>query len=402
MSDAQTPRPAAGTDSGAGTHTVAAEGAATEEAPVEATAAANAPSAQAAGGRSFLPRSTLLRHLLLLLLGAVAAVIILELTSPFTNSQLAQLSYFAIAAGGLTVLTGLNGQISLGHGALMAVGAYTTALFLQADEPLPLPLIMLVSVVTTTLVGALVGVAAARLHGPYLAGATLALAVGLPGIAIYFHGTLGGEQGLRVRAPRPPEAFDTFIGWVSGNSPSGTKWLAYVGAICLLITFFLLANLVRSRIGRTWRAVRDQEVAAELAGINLGAWRVLAFVVSAAAAGLAGAVLALVVRLAAPGGFTLVLSLSLLTAIVLGGLGSLVGALLGSALLVFLPPFVTDLGADFGLNNTEAAQLAPFVYGVVLIVAMIFAPAGFVGTVRMRWLTARAKRAAAARASTGG
>jgi branched-chain amino acid transport system permease protein len=124
---------------------------------------------------------------------------------------------------------------------------------------------------------------------------------------------------------------------------------------------------------------------------------VLAFVVSAACAGLGGAVLALVVRLAAPSGFTLVLSLALLTAIVIGGLGSLLGALLGSALLVFLPPFVTNLGGDFGLNQTEAAQLAPFVYGVVLIVVMIFAPAGFVGTIRLRWMTARAKRAVAAR-----
>jgi branched-chain amino acid transport system permease protein len=389
MSEPQNTRPAPG----------AAAGAATEEAPVVSTAAANAPSAQAAGRRSWLPKSTLLRHLVILLLCAVGAVILLEITSPFQNSQLATLSYYAIAAGGLTVLTGLNGQISLGHGALMAVGAYTTALFLQEREAaLPLPLILLVAAVIATAVGALVGVAAARLHGPYLAGATLALAVGLPGLALYFDSVLGGEQGLRVRAPQAPDAFDSFIGFVSGNSPTNTKWLAYVGTICLLLTYFLLANLVRSRIGRTWRAVRDQEVAAELAGINLGAWRVLAFVVSAAAAGLAGGVLALVVRLAAPSGFTLVLSLSLLTAIVLGGLGSLLGALLGSALLVFLPPFVTNLGNDFGLDNTEAAQLAPFVYGVVLIVAMIFAPAGFVGTVRLRWLTARAKRAAAARA----
>jgi branched-chain amino acid transport system permease protein len=88
-----------------------------------------------------------------------------------------------------------------------------------------------------------------------------------------------------------------------------------------------------------------------------------------------------------------VLSLALLTAIVIGGLGSLFGVLLGSALLVFLPPFVTDLGADLGLDNTEAAQLAPFVYGVVLVVAMIFAPAGLVGTVRQRWLSTRARRA---------
>jgi branched-chain amino acid transport system permease protein len=333
---------------------------------------------------------------------AVGAVILLEITDPFTNSQLASVTYYAIAAGGLTVLTGLNGQISLGHGALMAVGAYTTALFLGADEPLPLPVILVVSVVIATAVGALVGVAAARLHGPYLAGATLGLAVGLPGLALYFRDTLGGEQGLRVRAPQPPDMFKDFIGAISGNAPSGTKWLAYLGTICLLITFFVLANLARSRIGRTWRAVRDQDVAAELAGINLGAWRVLAFVISAACAGLGGAVLALVVRLAAPSAFTLVLSLALLTAIVIGGLGSLLGALLGSALLVFLPPFVTDLGGNFGLNNTEAAQLAPFVYGVVLVLAMIFAPAGFVGTIRLRWLTYRAKRAAAARTVSGG
>jgi branched-chain amino acid transport system permease protein len=339
-----------------------------------------------------------------LIVCAVGAVILLETTSPFRNSQLATLTYYAIAAGGLTVLTGLNGQISLGHGELMAVGAYTTALFLEdSDTALPLPLILLASVVVATAVGAVVGVAAARLHGPYLAGATLALAVGLPGLALYFDSVLGGEQGLRVRAPQAPQVFDDFIDFVSGNSPTNTKWLAYVGAICLLITYFLLANLVRSRFGRTWRAVRDQDVAAELAGINLGVWRVLAFSVSAAAAGLAGGVLALVVRLAAPSGFTLVLSLSLLTAIVLGGLGSLFGALLGSALLVFLPPFVTDLGTDWGLDNTEAAQLAPLVYGVVLIVAMIFAPAGFIGTLRLRWLTFRAKRrTAAARASSEG
>ncbi|WP_347059078.1 branched-chain amino acid ABC transporter permease [Blastococcus sp. HT6-30] len=390
MSDLQSPASTPGT-----------AGKASSEAPVKATAGGDAPSAPAEAGRSFLPGSTLLRHLLVLAVCAVLAVVILEITSPFQNSQLATLTYYAIAAGGLTVLTGMNGQISLGHGALMAAGAYTTALFLDAEEPLPLPVILLAAVVVATAIGALVGVAAARLHGPYLAGATLALAVGLPGLAIYFHDIFGGEQGMRVRAPQAPEWFDGFIAAVSGNAASSTKWLAYVGAICLLITYFFLANLIRSRIGRTWRAVRDQEVAAELAGVNLGAWRVLAFVVSAAAAGLAGGVLAIVVRLAAPSGFTLVLSIALLTAIVIGGLGSLIGALLGSALLVFLPPFVTDLGVDFGLNQTEAAQLAPFVYGVVLIVVMIAAPAGFVGTIRLRWMTRKAKRAMAQAGADG-
>lgn len=359
-------------------------------------ATAGAPASTAGRARrSWLPQSTLLRHLVAVVVCAVGAVVLLEVTDPFRNSQLATLSYYAIAAGGLTVLTGLNGQISLGHGALMAVGAYTTALFLAAGEPLPLPVIFVAAIVVTTLVGAVVGVAAARLHGPYLAGATLALAVGLPGLANQFSDTLGGEQGLRVRSPRPPDWFVEAIRFLSGNPATTTKWLAYIGAAALIITYFLLANLGRSRIGRTWRAVRDQDVAAELAGIRLGSWRVLAFVVSAACAGLAGGVLAIVVRLAAPSAFTLVLSLSLLTAIVLGGLGSLLGALIGSALLVFLPQLTTDLGASAGLDNTEAAQLAPFVYGVVLVVAMIFAPAGFVGTIRLRWLAGRARRSAA-------
>jgi branched-chain amino acid transport system permease protein len=364
-----------------------------ELAPQAVEIGTGAPSIFARLGR-VLPRQTLLRHFLLLVLFAVLSVLLLESTDEFTNSQLGQVAFYAIAAGGLTVLTGLNGQISLGHGALMAIGAYITALFLSPDveNPLPLPLILLIATLGTAVVGVIVGIAAARLHGPYLAGATLALAVGLPGLALYFKDTLGGEQGLRVRPPLPPPFFQTAIQNLSGNFGSSTKWLAYIGVACLLITFFLLANLNRSRVGRTWRAVRDQEVAAELAGINLGVWRVVAFVVSAACAGLAGAVLACVLRLAAPGAFTLVLSLSLLTAIVIGGLGSLFGALIGSAILVFLPPYFTDLGSGLGLNATQSAQLAPFIYGLVLVVAMIFAPAGIVGTVRLQWGRLRARR----------
>jgi branched-chain amino acid transport system permease protein len=119
---------------------------------------------------------------------------------------------------------------------------------------------------------------------------------------------------------------------------------------------------------------------------------VIAFVVSAACAGLAGAVLAIVVRLAAPAGFTIVLSLSLLTAIVIGGLGSYTGALLGSALLVFLTPTVTDLGTAIGLDSTQAAEVAPFVYGVVLVLVMLLAPAGAVGAIRKLWHRTRGNR----------
>ncbi|WP_369255551.1 branched-chain amino acid ABC transporter permease [Geodermatophilus amargosae] len=370
-------------------------GAATSDAPTTATAASNASSAQATGGRTFLPRNTLLRHLLVLLICAVGAVILLEVTDLGFNAQIGYVAFYAIAAGGLTLLTGLNGQISLGHGALMAVGAYTTALLLDADEPLPLIVIFLAAIALTAVVGAIVGVAAARLHGPYLAGATLALAVGLPGLTLFYSDLLGGEQGLTVSSPDRPDWFVEGIRALSGNSASGVKWIAYIAVACLLITYFLLANLMRSRVGRTWRAVRDQEVAAELAGINLGTWRVLAFLVSAAAAGLAGAVLALVVRLTAPTAFTIVLSLSLLTAIVIGGLGSLLGALIGSALLVFLPRTLRDAGESLNMDAAQAAEISYVVYGVILVLVMLFAPAGLVGSIRLAWMKQRARRAGA-------
>jgi branched-chain amino acid transport system permease protein len=328
-------------------------------------------------------QSTLVRHLVVAALGLVAVTAVLAGVSDFRSVQLAEMAYLGTAAGGLTVLTGLNGQISLGHGALMAFGAYTTALLLpDLDASTPLVLVVLASVLVTLVVGSLVGVAAARLHGPYLAGATLALAVAVPGIALYFKNRLGGEQGLPVVLPETPDwALDLGF-FITGTEPTRSKFVAYVAWLTLILTFFLLANLSRSRIGRRWRAVRDDEVAAELAGIDLGRARVSAFMVSAAAAGAAGAMLAISVRLAAPGSFTLTLSLTLLAAVVLGGLGSLTGALLGAALLTFLPQVVTDIGTDAGLDNIQAAELAPLVYGLVMVLVILLAPTGIAGTVR--------------------
>ncbi|WP_435743336.1 branched-chain amino acid ABC transporter permease [Nocardioides sp. SYSU DS0663] len=339
--------------------------------------------------------SILGRHLLLALLGLVAVVVVLESASDFRNLQLASMAYLGIAAGGLTVLTGLNGQISLGHGALMAIGAYTAALLLDGrDASTPLPLVVLAAVAVTLLVGVAVGAAAARLHGPYLAGATLALAVAVPGIALYFKESLGGEQGLRVALPEIPTWVLDLSFFVTGQDLSRSRYVAYLAWITLIVTFVLLANLSRGRVGRRWRAVRDDEVAAELAGIHLGRARVSAFVVSAAAAGAAGAMMALTVRLAAPSGFTLTLSLTLLTAVVLGGLGSLGGALLGAALLTFLPQVVTDLGVDAGLSDIQAAELAPLVYGLVMVGVILLAPAGIVGTIRLALLRRRLRRRA--------
>jgi branched-chain amino acid transport system permease protein len=334
--------------------------------------------------------SVLGRHLLLALLGLLLVVVVLEASSEFRNAQLAAMAYLGIAAGGLTVLTGLNGQLSLGHGAFMAIGAYTTALFYQGETPLlPVAGVLLAAMLVAVLVGAVVGVAAARLHGPYIAGATLALAIAVPGLALFFGDTLGGEQGLTVRVPDIPVWLADALFFLTGNDPSTSKYVAYIGWLTLIVVFVLLANLSRSRVGRTWRAVRDDEVAAEIAGIDLGRARVLAFVVSAACAGLAGGVMALAVRLTAPSGFTLTLSLTLLTAIVLGGLGSLLGALIGAALLTFLPQVVTNVGLEAGLSNLQAAELAPLVYGLVMILVILLAPAGLVGTVRGWWRTRR-------------
>lgn len=323
------------------------------------------------------------RHLLFALAALVVIVLVLESTGPFLNAQFTAMAYFAIAAGGLTVLTGLNGQLSLGHGALMAVGAYTTALLLGSPEnSLPLLVILLLAVVVTLVVGAVVGVAAARLHGPYLAGATLALAVAVPGIPLFFSESLGGEQGLPVRTPEIPGWLADAAYFVTGQDLTQIRYLAYLSWIAVILVFVLLANLSRSRVGRNWQAVRDNDVAAELAGIDLGRARVQAFVVSAGCAGLAGALMALSARLAAPSGFALTLSLLLVSAVVLGGLGSLTGALVGAAMLTFLPPLVTGAGTDLGLTDVQAAQLAPLIYGVVTVLIVLLAPAGVAGGLR--------------------
>jgi branched-chain amino acid transport system permease protein len=342
------------------------------------------------------PGSTLLRHALLMVLAFVGIVVLVETLDPFRVSQLAAMAYYVPAVAGLTVLTGINGQISLGHGGLMAVAGYTTAVVLEEREGLPFTVVLLLAVLVTALVGLVVGTAAARLHGPYLAGATLAFAVGLPGLALYFEDRLGGEQGLRVSPPEVPEWFDDAMFFLTGADLTSTKYLAYLGWILALVVLFLLSNLLHSRYGRMWRAVRDDEVAAELAGIALGRARVLAFVVSSVCAGVSGCLLAIVTRLVAPTSFTVTLSIFLLVAIVIGGLGSLVGALIGSAILVFLVPFVTDRGLDAGLSSAQAANFAPLVFGIFLVVVMLAAPQGLVGTVRTRWLTSRARRRAGA------
>jgi branched-chain amino acid transport system permease protein len=316
---------------------------------------------------------TLLRHLALtIVIGAVLLVVSLALT-PFNNLRLASVAYYFIALAGLTLLTGLNGQISLGHGALMAIGAYTVAILVGRDGWALVPALV-AATAAAALIGVVLGVVAARLRGPYLAGATLAFAVGLPGLADRYPHAFGGENGLIISPPKPPAGL--------GSDFPLERWEAWIACIAALLVFLALSNLKRSRVGRVLRAVRDDEVAAQLAGLNVARTQVTAFIVSAACAGLAGGALAVVTQLAAPGAFGLALSLSLLTGIVLGGLGSLPGALWGAIALVMLPAWSDDLASHFSLSNDVQSNLPLALYGVVLMGVIVAAPEGIQGALR--------------------
>lgn len=320
-----------------------------------------------------LPQQTLARNLLLALAFGVILFVLSENFDSFTNLRLATVAYYFTALAGLTVLTGLNGQISLGHGALMAVGAYATVI-LQSRTGFPLGAALAAATAITALVGVAVGAAASRLRGPYLAGATLAFAIGLPGLADRYPHAFGGENGLNVAPPTPPASLGL-------NFPL-ERWEAWIACLCALLVFLILANLLRSRVGRAFRAVRDDEVAAQLSGLNVARTQVLAFVVSAACAGLAGGALVVVTQLAAPGAFQLALSLALLTGIVLGGLGSLTGALWGAIALVYLPQWSDDLAHSFSLSNDVQSNLPLALYGIVLIGVIVAAPQGIQGALR--------------------
>lgn len=338
-------------------------------------------------------RGTLINHALLAVLFIIAAgvaIYLLDSVNAFLVYQLSSVAYIAIAAAGLTVLTGLNGQLSLGHGALMAIGAYTTALLLKTYTDLNPALVMAAAVVVTAIGSIVVGAAAARLRGPYLAGATLGLAVGLPGVAVRFSGVFGGDAGLNVPALSSPDALSTVPQEV---------WMAWVWLVPVAITFVLLANLLRTRYGRDFRAIREDEVASALHGIRVARTQVVAFVLSGACAGLAGSLMAYTSSLAAPGSFPLTLSLELLAAIVIGGLGTLPGAAWGALVIVFVPDWMGTLHDVLKLPGPIRDQLPLALFGAVFIIAMLAFPHGIQGGLRRLWLLRATRRSRAAAAS---
>jgi len=417
---------------------------------------------------------------------------------PLYSSYLALIAMYATAMFGMTILVGLSGQVSLGNGALMAVGGYVFALTSMNWQTVPVfgwqwnaVWSMVFAGLGGILIGGVVGGLAARLKGPYLAGLTLGLAVGVPAIANRFPELLGGENGLMLTVPYPnggyaaaavvspdpagdlatgaatdpgldPNAvagddqyaeldlsgFDqgdgagteiapgdlisegdlltqddllteedllgagdlgtdgadpgvdvgTDLGTDLGADPttgvdSGLidgfdsgfiieRWQASMAIAVACLVAFAALNLIRGRQGRVWKAVRDDPIAAAVVGISPSGSKVSAFVISSLFAALAGAVFAQILSFIGPGAFGLGLSLSLLVGIVLGGRASLLGAILGALIIVWLPELVNGLSGGRGWPDQITNNAPNLLYGLLVVAVVLAAPGGITGTIR--------------------
>lgn len=276
----------------------------------------------------------------------------------FALYVLTTLALFVIAALGLNLLVGYTGQISLGHAAFLAIGAYAHVILYTAGAPLPVSL--LAGALSASGFGFLVGIPALRLKGPYLAIATLGFQVTVDQVLGRWDAVTGGRMGLGVPAP---EVFGIPLGDVR------TYCL-----LCLTVTIgvaIVVYNLTRSRIGRAFIAIRDNETAAEAMGVGLVRYKTLAFALSAFFTGLAGALYAQLFDRINPSNFTLIMSIELLVMVVVGGLASVLGSILGASLFVLLPHLLADF-RDF----------QTIIVGAILISVLLFEPMGLRG----RWL----------------
>jgi len=293
------------------------------------------------------------------------------LVSSYHTFQLTLVLVYAIALLGLNILTGYNGQISLGHGAFYAVGAYVAAILMDKFG-VPYWLTVPVAGVVCLAAGFLFGLPALRLEGLYLALATFGLGVSMPQLLKDKHleHWTGGVQGIVIIKPDPP----------FGLPINQDQWLYYFTLAVLLVMFTLGWNLLRGRVGRSLIAIRDQPVAAEAMGVNNALYKSLAFGVSAMYTGVAGALGAIAVQFVAPDSFNIFLSITFLIGIVIGGLASIPGAIYGAIFIQFVPNIADEI--------SKAAPWA--IYGVFMIGFMYVMPVGVAGAIRIFW--ARFKR----------
>jgi branched-chain amino acid transport system permease protein len=324
---------------------------------------------------------------------AALALLAGALAFPFAASgyhlyQGAQVLIFVIALLGLNLLTGFNGQISLGHGAFFALGGYGAAILI-VKLGLPYWLAIPIAGLVCFLAGFLFGFPALRFGGLYLALATFALAVATPQILSYkgLDAITGGSQGLTLTKPNAP----------LGLPLSSDQWLYLVCLLSAALLYRAARNLVSGRVGRALVAIRDQPIAAESMGIDAAFHKTTCFGVSAFYAGVAGGLSALVVGFVSPDSFGLALSLSFLVGVVVGGLASLGGVIFGALFIEFVPNLADQLSVHFG----ESAKALPgAIYGAFLILLMAAAPSGVAGAMRATLAFARRNSAASFPGST--
>ncbi len=310
----------------------------------------------------------------------VVVAVLPSFVSSFRAQQLAYVAIYLVALIGLNILTGYTGQISLGHGAFMAVGGYTTAI-LMTDHGVKDVWTIPIAAVLTGVVGFLFGIPALRLSGLYLALATFAIAVSTPGIIKRFEGFTGGGSGINLFGTPELTASITPV-TVLGKELVFNDWLYYLSWTVALVGYVLAWLLLRGRTGLALRSVRDSETAAQSSGVSLPRYKTLAFGLSAAYAGVAGSLFAIATTFVNPDTFPIALSILLLVGVVVGGLGSLVGLIAGAVFIQFLP--------DWSQRVSQSPGAPSVVSGVLLIALMFVLPMGVAGLVaRLRALTKR-------------
>ena len=295
----------------------------------------------------------------------------------YNQSQLSVALIYFVGILSITLLTGISGQISLGQSALMAVGGYATALLMVKNSMSAWWAIPL-SVISSLLAGWILGITAARLSGPYLAGTTLVMALAIPSLAIRFESVFAGDVGLQINWPEPPKFLQSIFGELTIE-----KWQLLATLFWVLIALFLMMNILHSRTGRAWKAIRDNEVAASLAGIHVQRVKVFIFVVSSGFAGLAGAIYGLR-GIVGPSVYPVSLSLALLTGAVIGGIRNIVGAGIGAIIVVFLPDWINKVTGSFELPQKVTDYLPAMVASVLLILTVVFSPNGAAGSIHKK------------------
>ena len=306
-----------------------------------------------------------------LIIALLIAVIMPFLVEDFDVFQMTQALIFAMAILGLNLLTGFNGQFSLGHSAFFGIGAYTTAIMMGNYE-IAFYWTIIPAGVVCLIAGFLFGLPALRLEGLYLALATFALATAMPQILKYehFEGFTGGVQGIDLDKPESPF-----------QSLTDDQFLYFVVLVVTILLFIAAWNLVRGRTGRAMIAIRDNPIAAQTMGVNNSVYKSLTFGVSALYTGVAGSMSAIIIQFVAPDSFTFLLAVTFLVGLVVGGVASIPGAIFGG-FFVLLIPNISEAVADM-TGRTDAKGLSWAVYGLFLIITVYVMPSGAAGLVRL-------------------